>query len=1582
MFMYPILWTLTGGLTEETFSNIPMDTVLIREGYDDSNDRDQIVTLGFTENPYTMGSHRFYFKQKKDPMYYVVDTESALPLQQISDYGGKQSGYLAEVTLDDENQFLAFNKALYDFKNSSDTKAAYISELEKLLPHEVELRFKGMKAADAAWNLYLFEPESSALNVGVEWELVDNVSQLLGQHSYEFRLKGAQLANGEDIRVKLTVDVNRTVIEEKKVINIRYKGDPRVAMSVGTPMEDLPLPDRVEILCEGDPNYISFDIENWDTIKSGAAGGYKIAGAYDENKEGLYVFIPVLPDAQVTGIHYSGFEELLEKPDNPLPHIFTLDYSDNSASKRLSGFGATQELLADTGGREITDKNDIQEFISLYDNYLSNGILDTTASVYLTYFPSMSYIQFYGMEDGALPYHLLDTPLWTLENHAITKLSPGNRLRFQAKDFGLASGSLREENIPLINGGEWRPIEQDIHLWYLDILITELDVAGFSDITAAASLTVRPGMTFDRTVSSMLESVNRKSSNNDFNVKVKARERNGDIVSKWVSLRWTPINLAAGKAAYDDQVGFRADVGEYDFGSQLSGDMYSEYTFSKTATDQLPHLKVHVTQEIMSLGSNTLQDFTHILLEENKMVISGVSRSSSRSDNSVVRKEYDISNLQYISLARYLSDTDVGALKIEVRSGFHNLVLSGCELRDAYTLTSAEKDPAESKEWRQMFNSLPIISVNSGAELNLIMDREVIIYSGTASSPVLVDAGGSLTLSGSGSAVGLSGEISGNLKILSDTKTSISNSGTLRFLSGSHYLESNGRETIGSNGAILVENGGRLIATAGLKTACIQEGHLTVSGKDSIAYFTYQKSTNGLTESSIDGGRIIVLDSNMGAELSQQGDIQAKMDEAASQLLQKDSNSSSEEAQNMDDIEIKLYFKPNTQKDTLNQLLAENNQPIKYAPATVYDPEYFYRNIKRPVLTEYWLVINGASALPGVAEYTCPDGQIISYPTSEEILAEFVTYENVSFFDPTIDRIWASGYGTKETDLMYTGYTYDGLNNHLSYANGKVLGAEPESWNSVCYVFNSKPMVDRTGFVKTLDKPDFYIYLDEGMTSRRGWLKDNDHWYYLYTDDARHQMLLGLNKLTAEQCNGGPSLVQDGEKDALFYFRPPSNYLEIIPTNSREYKSVEHSSSEPDGAVTGWLEDMDGGIYYFDENYLNYGQARKEGIQTINRTKYYFDDYRLVEGLIRYDGELYYQEAIPGSRIYWDEQSSYGGSVKKQAWEDWSVEKIGLASGWRKINDAWYYFVPGRNFAVKDTVYATGAGYKYLFSPEGILRGEGWYDLDGRKYYVGSQDPEGRPCLVYNQWVTDKNGNTFYLGSDGAAVSGMQTINNVSYVFHTEDGHLLAEGKYNVNGKLYIVGDRDKQGRPCVLRSERLIYSGRGMNYTDDEGNQYFINEDGSLKTGEFVMASDKKTYFLDETGIRRTGWVKYHDQLYYAHEDGSPLSRLAWETIDGKDYYFGRNGYAANGLTLIDGHYYYLICGEWQGGVFNVGQAWWYFSPETGRRATGEFYVEDDYRRLIFVKDGICQTGWVDSGSEYEYFSREEKCLIVTVKK
>ena len=374
--------------------------------------------------------------------------------------------------------------------------------------------------------------------------------------------------------------------------------------------------------------------------------------------------------------------------------------------------------------------------------------------------------------------------------------------------------------------------------------------------------------------------------------------------------------------------------------------------------------------------------------------------------------------------------------------------------------------------------------------------------------------------------------------------------------------------------------------------------------------------------------------------------------------------------------------------------------------------------------------------------------------------------------------------------------------------------------------------------------------------------------------------------------------------------------------------------------TSSWISEY-GDVLEGPEPGARYVQSNGQALEDTWKSNYYLnsegfvaaDEFITISGLTYYfdpDGKLLSEgwHTISGSVYYIDSNGSY--AINRLV-EDKVLGSNGkLVKGkFTKIGSYTYY-----SNATDGTIYKDGwytiSSKQYYFNTKGQRQENKWID----DYYVGDSG-----ARVSSDWVTDDNG-TYYVGSDGHKLLGLQTIDSKVYYFN-EDGtrHGGFKNVENSSGT-----------------TDRYYFNkttGQAVNGWQTISNKkyYFVK----YKATKGPKTIDSKTYVFDTNGVMQTGVTSY-DGIYYYCQSNGVCYKNGWKTINSKKYYF-KDSQMYVGLNTIDGKEYY-------------------FGKTNGQMKTGLLAVLNDEGtrdKYYFTKDGYAINGW-KTVSDKRYYFRNHK--------
>ena len=376
-----------------------------------------------------------------------------------------------------------------------------------------------------------------------------------------------------------------------------------------------------------------------------------------------------------------------------------------------------------------------------------------------------------------------------------------------------------------------------------------------------------------------------------------------------------------------------------------------------------------------------------------------------------------------------------------------------------------------------------------------------------------------------------------------------------------------------------------------------------------------------------------------------------------------------------------------------------------------------------------------------------------------------------------------------------------------------------------------------------------------------------------------------------------------------------------------------------DGAgwmVTGWLK-RPSGWYYLTES-----GAMATGWIQLGSTWYYLNE----SGMMQADtwiGNNY----VDGSGAW------IPGKVKAQAgwiqsgsrWWYRHADGSYTTNGWEVINGAWYYF-DGAGWMVTGWVKLSGTWY-YLTGSGAMATG--WIQTGGTWYYMNTSG-----AMVTDTWI----GNNYVDGS-GAWIPGKVKAqagwvqSGSRWWYRHADGSYTRNNWEMINGSWYYFDGAGWMATGWVKLSGTWYYlTGSGAMATgwiQVGGTWYYMNASGAMVTDTWIGDN-----YVDGSGAWVQGktraqayWVQNNGGWLYVQENGS-YAKSTWKTIDGKEYYFGADGYMVTGW-LKQGSTWYYLKPTAKNSAEKVGEK--AYNYWVGTAGIGGYYI-DKYGRMIAGKD------------------------------
>ena len=156
------------------------------------------------------------------------------------------------------------------------------------------------------------------------------------------------------------------------------------------------------------------------------------------------------------------------------------------------------------------------------------------------------------------------------------------------------------------------------------------------------------------------------------------------------------------------------------------------------------------------------------------------------------------------------------------------------------------------------------------------------------------------------------------------------------------------------------------------------------------------------------------------------------------------------------------------------------------------------------------------------------------------------------------------------------------------------------------------------------------------------------------------------------------------------------------------------------------------------------------------------------------------------------------------------------------------------------------------------------------------------------------------------------------------------------------------------------------LGWSTIDGKKYYFEKDGHQTIG-WRSLGGKKYYFVPGTGQMKLGWSTIDGKKYYFEKEGHQT--IGWRSLGGKKYYFvPKTGQMKVGWSTIDGKkYYFEKEGHQTIGWRSLGGKKYYFVPKTGQMKLGLSTI--DGKKYYFDKEGRQVYGWKSLGGKMYYF-------------
>ncbi|MBM7635801.1 glycoside hydrolase family 70 protein [Streptococcus saliviloxodontae] len=507
-------------------------------------------------------------------------------------------------------------------------------------------------------------------------------------------------------------------------------------------------------------------------------------------------------------------------------------------------------------------------------------------------------------------------------------------------------------------------------------------------------------------------------------------------------------------------------------------------------------------------------------------------------------------------------------------------------------------------------------------------------------------------------------------------------------------------------------------------------------------------------------------------------------------------------------------------------------------------------------------IVTGAQTIDGANYYFLPNGILLTDVTVTE--EDGTTY----YYGKTGKRSTAVGWKeVKETSVNELGEKVTTSNWRYFYEDSSLATGFAEIDGATKYFLANGNQV-KGRFITDAKGNLYYFDADSGNMVTNKFANDGDKWYYFDETGVAVKGEVTINGNVNYFDNDGVQVkgqfVTNANGKVNYYDKESGNkvYSKFITTGDNNWYYFNSRGEQVTGQLTkdgktyyfaadgkqvkGFLTDDSGKISYFDVN---------SGVKAINKffsvgDDWYYADAKgyVVTGAQRIKGqELYF--AVDGKQLKGVTVKDAKGSVRYydansgvlvtdkfvyidgQGWFYFGATGVAV-TGFQTVNGQNLYFeasgvqVKERFFSVagawyyadKDGNVVRGAqvinGQHLYFAADGKqVKGNVATDESGKTHYYDANSGE----MVVSKFVRVGDNDWYYLGKDGAAVTGAQTIYGQQLYFGT-DGKQVKGDFVSLGNGMYAYYDADSGSRVynswATLADGTRIYVNRnGITY-------------------------------------------------------------------------------------------------------------------------------------------------------------------------
>ena len=475
--------------------------------------------------------------------------------------------------------------------------------------------------------------------------------------------------------------------------------------------------------------------------------------------------------------------------------------------------------------------------------------------------------------------------------------------------------------------------------------------------------------------------------------------------------------------------------------------------------------------------------------------------------------------------------------------------------------------------------------------------------------------------------------------------------------------------------------------------------------------------------------------------------------------------------------------------------------------------------------------------------------------------------------------------------IVRTGWIDWSMHRYFSNATGELYHDMIITFGSKWYYMGSDGSA-QTGIVKASNGNIYYADETGLIRKETGWIEENGNRYFSNANgELYHDMIITFG--------------------SDWYYMGADGAAMTGTFTTKDGRIFEADETGLIDRNVGWKE-RDGKRYF----YSNTGELYRNRIITFGKDWYYMgSDGSAETGIVKAsNGNIYYADetGLIRKETGWIEENGkrYFSNANGELYHDMIIT----------FGRDWYYM--GDDGAAMTGTFTTKDGRIFEADETGLIkRNVGWKEINGKRYFYNDSSE------LYRNMMITFGKDRYYMGADGAAMTGMFKASNGNIYYADETG---------------------------------LI--GHEAGWIEENGKRYFSNANGEIYRNRFITFGEKK-YYMGDDGSVQSGIINAGGEYYYADPNNDDLivTTPGWLEVNGTKYFVSPGGsfYHNRFITFGDVAYYLNTDGTVVKTAFNINGVGIRPDPETGEIPISQYnnymgsFNNTPYSTVVIIEIG-----------------------------